>query len=223
MRRKNIVIQSTCNFMRKGLEAAIRDTELSANLDILGTIDNLEACGGILSSQRSVNIIVLTLNNHDRNLASLLQLVGKRLSTLHPDCKVIIIGDIIHINLLKCYFSGLRNVSAILDKEVTIDELSKVLRGITANKARRTEKISALLSTRELQILKMLLEGDTATKIADSLQLNFRTVSHHKRAALAKLGVRSLSALADLQSVEKYNKKTSQLMRYNLKHNLKSV
>ncbi|MFC0227477.1 LuxR C-terminal-related transcriptional regulator [Serratia aquatilis] len=213
MRRKKVVLQSTCNFMRTGLETFIRDTDLSVSLDIVESTDSLEKCEGILNSLMNVNLIVLTFNNHDYNLTSLLQLVGEYLPKTHPNSKVILIGDIAKVNSLKYYFSRLSNVSAILDKTIAIDELRKELLGINTNKAQKLERTSPLLSMRELQVLQMLLDGDTATKIADNLQLNFRTVSHHKRAALAKLGVRSLCPLVSLRSKDKHSNRIPHLMR----------
>lgn len=51
------------------------------------------------------------------------------------------------------------------------------------------------LSQRELSVLRFLLKGKSITRIALRLGLNYKTVSHHKRSALVKLGVNSLQPL----------------------------
>lgn len=209
MRRKKVVLQCSCNFMRAGLEALIKDTDLSVSLDIVDSSGSFSECEDALNVLPVVNLVILTVCNRDYNLTSLLQLVGERLPKMHPNSKVVLIGDIADVNPLKCYFSGLRNVSIILDKAIMLDELSRELLSTTANKEQIFGKSSSMLTPRELEILRMLLDGDTARKIADDLKLNFRTVSHHKRAALAKLGVRSLCPLVNLMGKRKYNKSAS--------------
>ncbi|WP_081375868.1 MULTISPECIES: LuxR C-terminal-related transcriptional regulator [Serratia] len=209
MRRKKVVLQCSCNFMRTGLEALIKDTDLSVSLDIVDTSDSFSDCEDALNALPVVNLVILTVCNRDYNLASLLQLVGERLPKMHPNSKVVMISDIADVNPLKCYFSGLRNVSIILNKTITLDELSRELLSTTANNEKIFGKSSTMLTPRELEILRMLLDGDTARKIANDLKLNFRTVSHHKRAALAKLGVRSLCPLVNLIGKRKYNKRVS--------------
>lgn len=213
MRRKKIVLQCPCGFMRTGLEKLIRDTDLSASLDIVESTDSLAGCQGILNALPVVHLVILTIDKRNYNLISLLQLVGECLPKIHPDSKIILIGDIANVNPIKFYFNGLKNVNVILDKTITLDELRRELLSISTNKEQGFERVSAMLTPRELEVLRMLLDGGTPKQIADDLQLNFRTVSHHKRAALAKLGVRSLCPLVDLINKKAYNKGFSPLAK----------
>jgi DNA-binding CsgD family transcriptional regulator len=184
--------------MRVGLEKLISDTHLSLALDIVGSTDNLVECEGILDSLPVVDFVILTIDNREQNLASLLQLIGQELPKMHPKSRVILIGSMAYMSLLKCYFNGLGNVRVILDNTMPLDELKMELLSLIFPWQGR-EISSIMLSSRELQVLRMLLDGDTAKQIAKELQLDFRTVSHHKRAALTKLGARSLHPLVSLK------------------------
>lgn len=202
MRKKRIVLQCPCNFMRIGLEKLISDTHLSYAHDILGSTNNLAECADILNSLPVVDFVILTISHSEQNLASLLQLIGQDLPKRHPKSQVILMGNMACMNLLKSYFSGLGNVRFVLDNTMSIEELKiDLLSTIFPWQGR--EITSIMLSSRELQVLRMLLDGDTAKQIAKDLQLDFRTISHYKRAALTKLGARSLQSLVSLKKKSK--------------------
>ncbi|MHA7848222.1 helix-turn-helix transcriptional regulator [Serratia sp. D1N4] len=198
MRKKRVVLQCPCNFMRVGLENLINDTQLSHALDIVGSTNNLAECENILNALPVVDFVILTISNREQNLASLLQLIGQDLLKKHPNSQVILIGNMAYMSLLKCYFGGLGNVRVILDNTMSLDELKMELLSLIFPWQGR-EITSIMLSSRELQVLRMLLDGDTAKQIAKELQLDFRTISHYKRAALTKLGARSLHPLVSLK------------------------
>jgi DNA-binding CsgD family transcriptional regulator len=184
--------------MRVGIEELINDTHLSHALDIVGSTNNLVECEDIFNSLPVVDFVILTISNREQNLASLLQLIGQDLPKKHPKSQVILIGNMAYMSLLKCYFGGLGNVRVILDNTMSLEELKMELMSLIFPWQGR-EITSIMLSSRELQVLRMLLDGDTAKQIAKELQLDFRTVSHYKRAALTKLGARSLHPLVSLK------------------------
>lgn len=69
--------------------------------------------------------------------------------------------------------------------------------------ARRAEGKKSELSTRELEILRMISQGETSKEIAAALNLSPFTVNNHVGRILRKLGVDSrAAAVAQLQSIE---------------------
>jgi DNA-binding NarL/FixJ family response regulator len=64
------------------------------------------------------------------------------------------------------------------------------VRGIPRGPRPTTRATTALLTRRELEILRLLAGGLHNAEIADRLSLSPKTVEHHVSAVLAKLGVR---------------------------------
>lgn len=62
-------------------------------------------------------------------------------------------------------------------------------------RATSTREVLALLSPRELQILRLLLEGHTSKEIARELTISHKTVDVHRSNLIRKIGARSLSQL----------------------------
>jgi DNA-binding CsgD family transcriptional regulator len=75
------------------------------------------------------------------------------------------------------------------------------VRGIPRGPRPTTRATPALLTRRELEIVRLLAEGLRNAEIADRLSLSPKTVDHHVSAVLAKLGVRS--RLEAVQEAEK--------------------
>jgi FixJ family two-component response regulator len=61
--------------------------------------------------------------------------------------------------------------------------------------ATSSREIQALLSQRELQVLRLLLDGHTSKEIARELTISHKTVDVHRSNLIRKIGVRSLSQL----------------------------
>jgi DNA-binding NarL/FixJ family response regulator len=72
-----------------------------------------------------------------------------------------------------------------------IDEAVEALRGVGALVAAPT-----MLSPRELDVLRLLVEGQSDREIAEQLFISYRTVTTHVRSILNKLGVDSRTAAA---------------------------
>lgn len=198
MTKKKVVLQCPCNFTRTGLEALISDTHLSGALEVVASTDDLEQGRAALNNLPVVDIMILVLSGRRYSLASLLELVGKRLPITHPSCKIVLMSQANDTDQLKRYFSGLENVWITLERSTTLAQWQEYLLNTDSLKRSmpgNSRRFSATLSTRELLILRRLLAGEFPNKIADDLQLSYKTVSHYKRAALAKLGIRSLYPL----------------------------
>jgi DNA-binding NarL/FixJ family response regulator len=192
--KKQIVLQCPCHFTLAGLEVLLSNTPSYEQLDIMTSIGDVETCEDYLNCLRVVDIVILTLRCEEYNPVSLISLI-QRLSKVHPEIRILLIMD--KMNALMNYFSGLQSVRAILDIADSMDKLQASLDAILAKKNidMFDNNVSLLLSKRELMVLNKFLSGKPLATIASDLQLSYKTVSHHKRAALRKLGFRSLHPL----------------------------
>ncbi|CAI2039581.1 transcriptional regulator FimZ [Serratia fonticola] len=201
VRKKKIVLQCSCNFARTGMEALISAPMLCSSLEIVAGSSSFEESETLLGCLPSVDIVLLMLSHGEYSLASFLQFIGDSLPQLSPSCTVVLVGDVAYINVLKRYFSGMRNVLVTLDNTTSLMKMQTQLFEIDRIRGSVGSNSSTILTSRELLVLRRLLDGESSRQIADDLALHYKTVSHHKRAALTKMGIRSLCSLV----MHKYN------------------
>ncbi len=81
-----------------------------------------------------------------------------------------------------------------LDQVVTEALTVGVVARPIAHVAHRNGDARSLLTSREIEVLQLLVDGHTDRQIADTLFISPRTVSHHVANILAKVGVKSRTA-----------------------------
>jgi DNA-binding NarL/FixJ family response regulator len=89
-------------------------------------------------------------------------------------------------------------------KPVDIDELKASIKRLTEHLSLKTSLTStkfSMLSTRESEVLKHILEGKTSNEIADLLFISVNTVHTHRRNILKKTGAISLIDLIRINQV----------------------
>ncbi|KFK93537.1 MULTISPECIES: LuxR C-terminal-related transcriptional regulator [unclassified Serratia (in: enterobacteria)] len=192
--KKKVVLQCPCYFTSTGLEVLLENTSLHEPFDIIINVGDVRDCEGCFGFLLAADIIFLTLSHNEYNPVPLIKLI-KNLSKIHHKAKVLLMMD--KSDPLMEYFSGINEINAILDASAPLDEFQERLKAFLATEKKNefNNKTSVLLSTRELMVLNMLLSGKTPTAIANHLKLNYKTVSHHKRSALKKMGVRTWHSL----------------------------
>jgi len=83
-------------------------------------------------------------------------------------------------------------------KPVDIDELKASINRLTEHLSLKTSQVLAnfnMLSSRETEVLKLVLEGKTSCEIADLLFISVNTVHTHRRNILKKTGAGSIVEL----------------------------
>ena len=83
-------------------------------------------------------------------------------------------------------------------KPVDIDELKGSINRLTEHLSLKTSQVLAnfnMLSSRETEVLKLVLEGKTSCEIADLLFISVNTVHTHRRNILKKTGAGSIVEL----------------------------
>lgn len=209
MKKKKLVLHGPCRFIQMGLEEIFSKAPFIEQTEIVASVSTLQQCEYALSKQPLVEILILTLDNHCFNPVSLLKLITQPLPGRHPNSKIILIGDIIYMNMLKRHLGEMKHPYIFLDISLPVfiiqQQLLSALQTCLPTAKQVNSKVPDVphLSSREMMVLNRVLNGETIAIIATDLRLHYKTVNHYKRSALLKLGVRSLSRLL----MQDYNRK----------------
>ncbi len=199
MNKRNFIIQHPCPFTRTGLEILLKRIIPEEQLGVVALADSLHTCHHELFRLERVDMVIIGLLSSDYTPGDVLSLISDRLQVYRPDCKVVVIAETDSINILGRYLNGLRNVWAVIDPTVSLEALSGQLSEVINSEQNYREQLPQLLSSplsaRELSVLRSLLQGHSVSYIADQLRLSYKTVSHYKRSAQTKLGIRTLHPL----------------------------
>ncbi|WP_024913846.1 helix-turn-helix transcriptional regulator [Chania multitudinisentens] len=195
---KKLIIQSSCHFILAGLGGLLDSEPFIGRAKVVEKATNMMQYKELLKVINDVDMIILTLGSTESNFIPVLNIITHILPIVTTYNKLVLVGDFRKMELMRNYFEGLRHIHRVLDVSMPLEHLREQLLEVlfesnysTLSKAERIVK----LSPREMRVLHCILNGENMVKIADKLQLNYKTVSHHKRSALSKLGMRSLSQL----------------------------
>jgi DNA-binding CsgD family transcriptional regulator len=85
----------------------------------------------------------------------------------------------------------------------SVDELIKSLNNNPEPQPNHSELVKQILSDRELDVLKLLVEGFSNKEIADKLYISTHTVISHRKNIIQKTGIKSVSGLTIFAVVNK--------------------
>ncbi|NCG51956.1 LuxR C-terminal-related transcriptional regulator [Serratia fonticola] len=185
MNKQNILVHSSCQYTRLGLEYAISS---HPKLTQQTNLTSYSTTSGFLpSSNFAPDVLILV---PDMNIAEVLT------TPLPKKTKVVIISSRRTPDwMIRNYFSG-RISMYRLNITVSVSEFQALLVDLLGHQQTQNHCDDIIyLSQREQDIIRRLLNGKNATRIAQELGLSCKTVSAHKRRALLKLGVHSLHGL----------------------------
>ncbi|WP_411753042.1 LuxR C-terminal-related transcriptional regulator [Serratia sp. (in: enterobacteria)] len=198
MGRKNIIIQHPCYFTRIGIEKILSNYQPKKSQGIYTHLKHLDEYYHQLPKQRQVDIAVINLLNGNHLQGELLNWIMRQLRINNPDCQIVLLMDTKNTILLGNHMHELHNIRVVLEPKEPLsaitDRLSLLFSDQPQDRITLDLKMPRL-SRRELSVLSFLLKGKSLTRIAFRLGLSYKTVSHHKRSALVKLGVNSLQPL----------------------------
>ncbi|HEU5373846.1 MAG TPA: response regulator transcription factor [Ktedonobacteraceae bacterium] len=158
-------------------------------LDIsMPDIDGLEACKQILAHSTSTSILILTMHESEEYFFQALRagaagyLVKKAAPT---DLHMAIVsvaqgGAFLYPGLARALIRAYTTPSARFSVSANSEQPAEALR---------------VLSPRELEILKLVAEGNTNQEIADQLVLSIKTVQAHRANVMEKLGLENVTHL----------------------------
>lgn len=200
--RKNVFIQHPCMYTREGIKLTLANLSCNdINVKVIAENSYLDVQTYRSLYNKDVDIFILGLQGTGDSHGCILDFILQWLPVNYPEAKVIVMTQTRSIGQLNDYLLGLGNVSAVLDNAIDISELRMHLQHIMVNSPQPTDtkKLVSPLTYQEVRVLGHLLKGMPVLKIANALQINQKTVSAHKRAAMSKLGVSSLHGLIRCQ------------------------
>lgn len=193
--------------VRKGLKALFEEEE---DIEVIGEAADGKTALEVAGHLRP-DLVLLDLNMPHLNGIE----TARILSKTHPKVKILVFS--MHNNEDYVVKSIQNGVDGYLLKDSDKDEIMKAIRticnghkyfppqisgilvdaiqskgGLAAEPAGR---IKSLLSKKELQILKLIAEGQSSREIASALDLSIRTVSNHRANMLKKTGLNNTAEL----------------------------
>ncbi|NBF05701.1 response regulator [Pseudomonas sp. Fl5BN2] len=185
---------------------AVRQTLEAEGYTIVGeTADGLSALNMIESLKPEIVILDVSLEKMDGLT------VLKRIALSNLDVKVLVFSaQSVDTYAMRCLQAG---ASGFVSKNEPLSKLLKAVDTIVegyvffpkksmplhdADRHRNGSDMLAVLTNRELEMLKLLTEGLTNLEIAEKLHLSNKTVSGHKINILSKLGVTSVVDLVNI-------------------------
>lgn len=153
------------------------------------------------------DLIILDLQMPD---SETIELIGE-VTLQYPDCRLLIYSmapeNLYAVRVLKAGARG------FLSKQSSVEELERAIAIVLQGKTYISNDVAvmlslqrfkipatpfSILSSRELQILNMLLAGKTVTAISKDIALKHSTVGTHKAKLFKKLNVSNLLELKEL-------------------------
>ena len=184
--------------IRKGLELLFIT---SPDIQVIGALDNGEAIFDFLR-RNNVDIIICEIDLPKLNGITAL----RRLNKEFPHIKVIMFSaqpeEVYAINTIKAgasgYLSKTANIVTLKEAILKVNEggvyLSNDLaqRLALGKRVTRSGSYHKKLSTREIEVLKLLSSGRKNKEIAQELDINEKTVSTYKARLMKKLNVNNI-------------------------------
>ncbi|MFD2542364.1 response regulator [Lacinutrix gracilariae] len=184
--------------IRKGLDLLFIT---SSNIQVVGSLDNGEAIFEFLNKNK-VDIIISEIDLPKLNGITAL----RRLNKEYPDVKVIMFSaqpeEVYAMNTIKAGASGYlcKTANIITLKEAILKVygggiyLSNNLaqRLAIGKRVSRSGNFYKKLSTREIEVLKLISSGRKNKEIAKELNINEKTVSTYKARLMKKLNVTNI-------------------------------
>ena len=207
----NLLVADSHPIVQKGLQSLFKS---SPDVKIVGIAESTEALFDFVS-KNAVDIVLMEMDIPSVNGVTAL----RRLKKEYPDVKVVMFSgqseDVYAISTLKAGASGYlsKNVAPEMIGEALVkvgsggifisNELAQRLAfDESTNKPRR---LFRRLSTREVEVLKLLAAGRRNKHIAEELNLNEKTVSTYKARLMRKLNVENMvDLLQQAKALELY-------------------
>ncbi|EIJ39016.1 response regulator transcription factor [Galbibacter orientalis] len=206
-----VLVADNHPIVRIGLETALNNNGIT---EVIGSVSTTTELFNALST-KNPDVILLEMDIPEVNGITAL----RRLKKDQSDIKVLIYStqaeDVYALSTLRAGASGYVSKTASLD--TLIDAIKRVANGgmfITNELAQRLafdestnkpRKLFRKLSTREIEVLKLLASGRRNKQVAEELGLNEKTVSTYKARLMKKLNVDNMvDMLQQAKALELY-------------------
>jgi DNA-binding NarL/FixJ family response regulator len=143
-------------------------------------LNGIEATRQVMAEFPEIKVIALSMHNDRRFVLNMLK-AGAR-GYLLKDCA--------SQHLIKAIRLVLAN-KTYMGHEIA----DLVVKDYLATTGPVEEASSALLTAREIEVLQLIVEGKTNSKIAETLKVSIKTVESHRHAIMLKLDIKSIAEL----------------------------
>lgn len=203
MARTSVLIADDHSFVREGAGQLIAT---QADLEVVGTVDN---GNDLIQKARMLrpDIIVLDISMPDLNGLDLLALLPR----VSPTSSVVILS--FHREPMMVQRAIASGAKGYVAKTAPVGELLDAIRAVGAGKSYLSSHIDPvaqraagsaaeaqpqpydLLSEREQQVFRLVVQGKTSQQIGDLLCISSRTVEKHRAALMHKLSIKDTIGL----------------------------
>ena len=147
---------------------------------VMAELNGIEATRQVVAEFPEIKVIALSMHNDRRFVLNMLK-AGAR-GYLLKDCA--------SQNLIKAIRLVIANKTYISHEIADL-----VVKDYLATTGPVEESSSALLTAREIEVLQLIVEGQTNSKIAEALKVSIKTVESHRHAIMLKLDIKSIAEL----------------------------
>ena len=169
-----------------GREAVEKAIELNPDIFIVDItmpdLDGIEVTRRVREAAPEIKILVLTMDESDQMVRRALE-AGAR-------------GYVLKSDLTDCLPKAVRSIAE--DKRFLTPKVSEiVLEGFLNTKGQRQQgqRARALITAREIEIIRHLAGGKTNKEIAAQLKISVRTIETHRSNIMVKLGLHTVAEL----------------------------
>ena len=161
------------NFLKKhNVDIVLLDIEMPG-------MDGIECCTRIQKEYAGVRVIALTMHS-ERSLIRRMLESGAHGYLLKNAGQEELVKAIRRVHTGKSYYSA--------------DVAETIVRG-SADTGTRSASLFPTLSSREKQIVQLIIDEYTSQEIADELNISFNTVETHRRNIMDKLGAKNTAGI----------------------------
>ncbi|WP_019990155.1 response regulator transcription factor [Rudanella lutea] len=208
MKPIHVAIADDQVLFRKGMVSIINDFQ---DIRVVLEADNGRALlDGLATADPQPEVVLLDLSMPELNGVETTKLLHKQ----YPDIRVIILSvysedrfvtHLMDLGVSAYLFKNVepaeveRAIRTVVEKDVYFNEafLSAMRNRLNTRKPRRllTDDLPATLTARELEVLNLICQQQTAPEIAEKLCVSIRTIDGHRASLLEKTGARNTAGL----------------------------
>lgn len=187
-----IVIADDHQLFREGLRLIL---SFEPTWEVIAEVNNAQELMSFIKTQQP-NLVILDYRMPGGGSVSVLTYIKKRFPEIRVLCLTGVNSASLFQQLLNC------GADAVLLKEISAEELLSALRKVATGQQvlsasvqqQLTHEITKLTS-REFQIMDLVIQGLTTTEISERLSVSSRTIENHRYSLMKKLEVRNTAEL----------------------------
>jgi len=106
--------------------------------------------------------------------------------------------------VVTCRKSDKKSPLPYLDTDTSFEDINEAIRQLLPSSAEKHTQQQPALTTREIEVLKLLAQGYIIKEIADRLSISVHTVLSHRKNISDKLGIKTIPGLTVYATINGY-------------------